>query len=75
MRIKPEADSVQELKITTYIHVQTHSCSCHHIKFTCEVLIIANDRTVMGVGLVIGFIGHFNTQLVTTLHRSLSHTD
>jgi hypothetical protein len=28
----------------------------------------------MGFGLVIRFIGHFNTRLVITLYRSLSHT-
>jgi hypothetical protein len=26
-------------------------------------------------GLVVGFIGDFNTQLLTTLYKSLSHTD
>jgi hypothetical protein len=27
----------------------------------------------MGFGLVIGFIGHFNAQLVTTFYISISH--
>jgi hypothetical protein len=29
---------------------------------------------VDGIGLIIGFIGHFNTYLVTTLHRLYLHT-
>jgi hypothetical protein len=29
----------------------------------------------MGFGLAVGFTEHFNTQLVTTLYKSLSHTD
>jgi hypothetical protein len=33
------------------------------------------ELLLTGFGLVIGLIGHFNTQLVTTLYRSLSHTD
>jgi hypothetical protein len=34
---------------------------------------ISDDRRVFG--LITGFIEHFNTHLVTTLYRSLLHTD
>jgi hypothetical protein len=33
------------------------------------------DDYKVGFGLVIGFIGHFNPQLMITPHRSLLHTD
>jgi hypothetical protein len=33
------------------------------------------SATIDGFRLVNGFIGHFNTQLVTTLYKLLSHTD
>jgi hypothetical protein len=48
---------------------------CAYLSMYMSIL----SRVIMwlwtGIGLVIGFIEHFNTQLVTTLYRSLPHTD
>jgi hypothetical protein len=38
--------------------------------------ILSRDEVIMnGIWFVIGFIVHFNTQLVTKLYKTLSHTD
>jgi hypothetical protein len=52
--------------------------SPHHPILSCVCVYIYSNALGWrwtGLGLVIGFIGLLNTQLVTTLYNSLSHTD